>query len=79
MQHARPFWLVGLLSSLWSILLIFPMIEVARYPVIGVIIGVALLMMNLMYSYVRRRSGLAAAWLCQITVNVVLLFIPYLS
>lgn len=79
MQHGRPFWLVGLLSSLWSILLFFPMIEVARYPVIAVIIGVALLMMNLTYSYVRMRNGLAAAWLCQITVNVILLFIPYLS
>lgn len=79
MQHGRPFWLVGLLSSLWSILLFFPMIEVGRYPVIAVIIGVALTMMNLTYSYVRLRNGLAAAWLCQITVNLVLLFIPYLS
>jgi hypothetical protein len=79
MQYGRPFWLVGLLSSLWSILLFFPMIEVGRYPVIAVIIGIALVMMNLTYSYVRRRNGLAAAWLCQITVNLVLLFIPYLS
>lgn len=79
MQHGRPFWLVGLVSSVWSILLFFPTIEAGRYPAIAVVIGTALTMMNLMYSYVRRRNGLAAAWLCQITVNIVLLFIPYLS
>lgn len=79
MQYSRPFWLVGVLSSVWSVLLFFPMLEVGRYPVIAVIIGTALAMMNFLYSYVRRRNGLAAAWLCQITVNLVLLFIPYLS
>jgi hypothetical protein len=79
MQHRRPFWLVGILSSVWSILLFFPMIEVMRFPAIAFIIGTALTMMNLMYSYVRQRNGLAATWLCQITVNITLLFIPYLS
>jgi hypothetical protein len=79
MQYNRPFWLVGVLSSLWSILLFFPMIEVGRYPAIAFLIGTALTLMNFTYSYVRRRNGLAAAWLCQIALNLVLLFIPYFA
>jgi hypothetical protein len=34
--------------------------------------------MNLIYSYVRQRNGLAAAWICQIVANIVLLFLPLL-
>lgn len=76
-QDHRPFWFVGGIATLWSILLFFPLLDVGRYPLVGVVIAVALLMMNLIYSYVRRRNGLAAAWLCQIVLNFILLFIPY--
>ncbi|NJO83201.1 MAG: hypothetical protein HC828_10535 [Blastochloris sp.] len=55
------------------------MIDLGRYPLVAVIIATSLLMMNLLYSYVRARAGMAAAWVCQITVNLVLLFIPYLG
>jgi hypothetical protein len=79
MQETRAFWIVGLLSSLWSILLFFPVLEVGRYPAVAVVIGTALVMMNMMFSYVRQRNGLAAAWVCQIVVNLVLLFIPFIS
>jgi hypothetical protein len=79
MQRDRPFWLVGALGSLWSIVLLFPMIEVARFPAIALIIGTALTLMNLIYSYVRQRNGLAAAWLCQIVINILVLFVPYVS
>lgn len=78
-QEQRSFWLVGLLATLWSALLYFPLLDIGQYPGVGVVIGTALLMMNLIYSYVRRRNGLAAAWLCQITLNVILLFIPFLG
>ncbi len=79
LQDQRPFWLVGLMSSLWGALLFFPVLDFQRYPAVVVIIGVALVMMNLTYSYVRQRSGLAAAWVCQIVVNLVLLFVPFVS
>jgi membrane protease YdiL (CAAX protease family) len=79
MQQARRFWLVGILSSIWSVLLFFPMLNVGRFPAVAVMIGTALVMMNLIYSYVRQRNGLAAAWLCQIVTSVVLLFLPLLS
>ena len=42
------------------------------------VVGTALVMMNVIYSYVRQRNGLAAAWVCQIVVNLVLLFLPFL-
>ena len=79
LQEERAFWLVGLMGSLWSALMYFPMLDVATYPAIVTVIGVALVMMNLTYSYVRQRNGLAAAWVCQIVVNLVLIFVPYIS
>ncbi len=79
MQQNRSFWLVGILSSVWSLVLFIPMLEVGRYPLVAVIIAVALITINLLYSYMRDRSGLAAAWVCQITINLVLLFLPYLT
>ncbi len=79
LQETRPFWLVAALGTGWSLALFAPMLDIANYPGVGILVGVALVLMNVMYSYVRDRNGLAASWLCQITVNIVLLFIPYLS
>ncbi|MBZ0278993.1 MAG: CPBP family intramembrane metalloprotease [Anaerolineae bacterium] len=79
LQETRAFWMVGLMSSLWSVLVLFPLLEVNKFPAVAVIIGTAFLMMNITYSYVRQRNGLAAAWICQIAVNLVLLFLPFLS
>ena len=78
MQQNRSFWLVGMLSSIWSLVLFIPMLEVGRYPLVAAIIGIALVTINLLYSYIRDRNGLAAAWVCQITINLVLLFLPYM-
>lgn len=77
MQQNREVWVVGGLSSLWSILLFVPMMDVSRFPLVAVIISFVLVVVNTVYSYVCQRSGLAAAWVCQIVVNVVLLFVPY--
>jgi len=79
LQEERAFWIVGLMSSLWNAVLFFPLLDVANYPAVVTLIGVALVMMNLTYSYVRQRNGLTAAWVCQIVVNLVLIFVPYMS
>lgn len=76
LQETRPFWQVGILSSVWSAVVFFPMLDIRKFPAVAVIIATALIMTNLLYSYVRGRNGLAAAWLCQIVVNLVLLFVP---
>ncbi len=79
MQKDRSFGLVGALASVWSMLLFFPLIEVGRFPAVAIIIGTALTLMNMIYSYVRDRNGLAAAWLCQIVVNLLVMFVPYIT
>jgi membrane protease YdiL (CAAX protease family) len=80
MQHNLEFWMTGLLSSGWSILLLFPVMwgDIVQAPAVALFLAIALLTMNMLYSYVRERNGLAAAWLCQIATNFILLFIPYL-
>jgi hypothetical protein len=79
MQQNRSVWTVGVLSSVWSLILFLPMMEVGTYPLVAVIIAIVLVVINLIYSYVRERNGLAAAWVCQIVINFVLLFLAYLS
>ena len=79
MQQNRPFPLVSGLSSLWSILLFIPMLDVARFPLVALIVAIVLVLLNLVYGYVRQRNGLAAAWVCQIVINLVLLFLPYVT
>jgi hypothetical protein len=78
MQQSRPMLLVGMLSSVWSLILFVPMLRVGEYPLIGIIISIVLVMINLVYAYVRERNGLAAAWVCQIVISFVLMFLPYL-
>ncbi|MBE0689929.1 MAG: CPBP family intramembrane metalloprotease [Anaerolineae bacterium] len=79
MQERRAFWLVGALSTVWSLVLFAPMLDLLNFPGVAIMIGIALLLMNMIYSYVRERNGLAAAWLCQITVNILVLFVPFIS
>ena len=74
LQSVRTFWLTALMCTVWQMVLFFPLINKGPLPLIAVIV---LLMSNLLYGYVNDRNGLAAAWLCQITVNLSLLFIPF--
>lgn len=80
LQQYRDFWIVGLWSALWNIVVFFPVMwgDILEAPIVAVVIAVAIIMMNLMYSYVRQRNGLAAAWLCQIITNVWVIFLPLL-
>lgn len=79
-QRQMAFYMVGLLATFWSLVLFFPVMwgDFIQAPAVGLVIGVALLMMNLLYSYVRERNGLAAAWICQIVANLLLVFVPFL-
>lgn len=72
-QEERTFYTTGLLATVWQLVLFFPLMNRGPYPLI---IGLVLLMANTMYAYARSRNGLAAAWICQITVNLVLIFFP---
>jgi membrane protease YdiL (CAAX protease family) len=73
MQENRVFWEVGLIATFWGLVLFFPHINAGPLPLIA---GVILAMANILYSYVRMRNGLAAAWMCQIAVNLMIFFFP---
>lgn len=79
-QHDRSVWFVGLLSTAWSALLFFPLIRnLDEFWAVTIFIGTILGIVNFVYSWVRERNGLAAAWLCQIVVNLMLIFLPYIN
>ncbi len=79
LQQERSFWTVGLMGTLWGALVFLPLVHVDTFPFIGFLIVLVLAMTNLTYSYVRQRNGMAAAWVCQIVVNLVLIFIPFIQ
>lgn len=74
LQSARSFWMVALICSVWQMVLFFPMINRGPLPLI---LTLVVLMANMLYGYVRDRNGLAAAWVCQITVNTIIFFFPF--
>lgn len=80
LQRQLEFYVVGGLGGLWSVLLFFPVMwgEILQVPIVGVFLAIALFSMNLMYSYVQDRNGLAASWITQIVANFLLFFVPLL-
>lgn len=80
LQKQLEFYVVGGLGGVWSVLLFFPVMwgEIIEAPVVGFFLAIALFSMNLMYSYVHDRNGLAAAWTSQIIANLLLFFLPLL-
>ncbi len=80
MQKRLDFWIVGGLAGLWNIILFFPVMwdVLLEFVFVAVFLAIALFSLNMMYSYVRERNGLAAAWICQIIASLILFFVPYL-
>lgn len=80
LQDHREMWVVGGLATIWSGLLFFPLIgNLNEFWAVLVFIGTTLAIVNVVYSWVRERNGLAAAWLCQIIVNLILIYLPFIS
>lgn len=80
LQQNLEFYVVGALAGIWNVILFFPVMwgAVLQAPAVAMVIAIALFTMNLLYSYVRERNGLAAAWLCQITGLLLTVFVPFL-
>jgi hypothetical protein len=78
LQSRHSTAITALMSSGWSILLFFPTMNVFEYPSVALIVGTFLVMLSALYSYVRQRNGLAAAWVCQTVVSLAWLFLPRL-
>lgn len=81
LQSQLMSWLVGLLATLWNIVLFFPVMwqSISDHQAVALVIVILLLMTNLLYVYVRERNGLASSWICQIVCNFIILYIPSLS
>jgi len=70
--------LTALAASAWSILMFFPSMDVGGFPLVALIVGTFITMLNVLYGYVRQRNGTTAAWICQTVVSLTWLFIPRL-
>lgn len=77
LQSGRSFLATGIVGSLWSALFFLPMIDLSRFPVIALILVILLTLFNMTYAYVRQRNGLAAAWVTQVLINVLVFYLPY--
>lgn len=77
-QAEQPLLTTALMSGAWSMLLFLPTMDVGGYPMVALVAATFIAMLSVLYSYVRQRSGLAAALLCQIIVSVLWLFLPRL-
>ncbi|MCA9882513.1 MAG: CPBP family intramembrane metalloprotease [Anaerolineae bacterium] len=80
-QETLDFWVVGIMAGVWNLLLIFPVMwgDIQANPAVGIIFAIGLFAMSMLYSYVRERNGLAAAWICQIALNLIMLFLPVIG
>ncbi len=78
-QAARGLIFTSLAAGVWTMILFFPQLDVLRLPLVAIVFGLCFIFVNFLYSYVRERFGLFASWSCQITVNVLLLFVARLT
>ncbi len=76
MQRTHPIPVVAILATMWSGLMFFPNLELGKTPVVGVVFGTALVLLNFLYSYVNWRHGLAASFFCQIAAGTLLFLVP---
>ena len=62
-------------GGVWSMVLFFPQLNVLKFPFVAAMIGLCFVFVNSVYSYLRHRFGLFSSWTCQITINLLLLFV----
>jgi membrane protease YdiL (CAAX protease family) len=74
-QEIRGLILATAAGSLWTIVLFFPAMNVLQFPLLAFVLGLAFVFINFVYSYLRQRFGIFAAWTCQIVINLSLLFL----
>ena len=78
MQQFRNFALTAMLATLWTIALFFPHMQLGDATGVAAMLAIFFTFLNFLYSYVRVRNGLAAAWVCQIIGGGLLWFFPRL-
>ncbi|MFZ4815287.1 MAG: CPBP family intramembrane glutamic endopeptidase [Phototrophicaceae bacterium] len=80
LQKRLNIWVTGALATVWSGVLFFPYIRtMTAFWAVLVFIFTILAIVNIVYSWVRQRNGLAAAWICQILVSLMLIYLPFIA
>ncbi len=74
-QATRGFLFAALAATVWNLVLFFPQLRVVEFPLVAGVIGAFFVAVNLLYSYLKLRFGLFAAWAAQIAINLLLLFV----
>jgi hypothetical protein len=59
----------------WTIVLFFPQMKIIDLPLLAIVVGICFVFVNFLYSYLRHRFDVFASWTCQITINLLLLFV----
>jgi hypothetical protein len=77
-QASRGLIFAGAAAGVWSCLLLLAGLTVTAYPLVAIVIGLAILALNFLYSYLAAVYNLFSAWACQITINALLLWLPSL-
>lgn len=75
LQPTRGLLFTAIAASIWSLFVFFPQLHVTQFPLVAVVIGFAFVAVNFAYSYIKLRFGLFASWMCQIAINILLLFV----
>ncbi|HLY24967.1 MAG TPA: hypothetical protein VKQ72_01420 [Aggregatilineales bacterium] len=78
-QAVRGPVFTALAGGFWAIALffpqLFPRLDFSNTTLVALVIAIAFLFVNTIYAYVRRRAGLFASIICQVVVNLLLLFV----
>lgn len=77
-QASRGLLSAAAAAGIWSCLLLLAGLNVTAYPLVAIVIGVAILALNFLYSYLAAVYNLFSAWACQIAMNALLLWLPSL-
>lgn len=78
MQQFRSLPLTAILATIWSVVLFFPHMGIGGFFTLALMIGGFFAFLNFLYSYVRFRNGLSAAWICQVVSGSLIWFFPRL-
>ncbi len=76
MQQFRSLLTTTFFATIWTMVLFFPHMNLGDATGVTLTLTIFFAFLNFLYSYVRVRNGLAAAWVCQILTGSLLWFMP---
>lgn len=65
-------------SGLWACLLFLPALNILAFPLVAVVIGLGFFAISFLYSYVASMYGVFSAWACQVSISLIIFWLPRL-